>query len=86
MRHRWKKAKNCSVIDGKGKREVKICQECIHCGLRKGEMKMNTRWPYTYNYYTFIYFKDGKILSKNKLPYKCIKKHEFFLTEEDFLI
>jgi hypothetical protein len=80
MRHRWKKKGNELIVnkDGRLKYTIRACHICIHCGLKKGN-------AYVGRNYFLVYFKDGKILSKNILPFKCIgKNHGWLLTEEDF--
>jgi len=88
-RHSWKKKLRNEIITKRYKDgrivECKIynAKECIHCKLRKGEIRSGrSTWI---NYHTLIYYKDKVILSEDgRLPYQCID--EMFFSEGEFLI
>jgi hypothetical protein len=61
---------------------LKDVKECKYCGLMKG---MQTGGKYL-KWHNLIYFKDGKFLSEERLPYECIGPDNGFLTKEDFYV
>lgn len=85
MRHKWKNIKNeyISVNTDQDRIYLHDCQICIKCGLKKGNKKIFGG----YGYY-LIYFKNSKILSKNKLSFKCIDERfkSMLFTKEEFMI
>lgn len=58
-------------------------KKCEHCGLRRGTIKVNY-----YSCHTTVYFDErNKLLSRDRLPFKCIgKQWDFYLTKEDFYV
>jgi len=62
---------------------MKDVKECVRCGLRKGTYTSRSKWRHLYT----GYFRDKKIVSWGKIPYKCYDVLEFdFLTEEEMTI
>jgi hypothetical protein len=83
MRHRWKKISTEKIYSSGyeiKKQNVTNCMECIHCGLRKGNVRK--RW-----FPILVYFKNNVILSTNKIPYKCTEApNSIFISEKDFMV
>lgn len=77
MNHKWKKIEDQDCGANKG---IKSCKECVRCGLMKGYIKRGY-WA------EFIYFNKKRILSWNKLPYKCFDvPKDIFIKEDEFKV
>jgi hypothetical protein len=87
MRHKWSTIKRKEERKKYNKVEyedaihaVSSIQKCVRCGLLKGYAR-SMSWSIP-----LVYFKDGKALSLNRLPFKCVDTVDLFLTEDDFKV
>lgn len=89
MRHKWstikgkkERSKYNQVEYKDGMHTVSSIQKCVKCGLLKGYARTISSWSIP-----LVYFRDGKALSLNKLPFKCVDTTmDLFLTEDDFKV
>jgi lipopolysaccharide biosynthesis glycosyltransferase len=84
MRHKWKKIKDKKKYIKTNDDEqhvVRHVKKCVNCGLLKGNVS-------TMKYYNvLVYFKEGRLLSTETLPYKCTEiPNGIFLSKKDFYI
>jgi hypothetical protein len=85
MNHKWKNIGRWGDIKHNDNWiSVSKPKECIRCGLKKANIPLKYGWK---RFSEIAYYKDPeKILSMNKLPYRCKEKLKDFLTKEDFYV